>query len=954
MASILHQPYAATLVGQSKAFQPESLPHELKDFRDYHAGETVLVCGCGSSLSQVVAPERFITIGVNDVGRLFQPDYLVVLNPPHQFRGDRFRFVEESRARALFMQLDLGINHPHIVHIKLGTRGGVDFKNPNVLHYTRNSPYLALCLAVHMGAKRIGLIGVDFTDNHFFGATGRHPLSGEFPQIEREYKRLYESCRQMGVEVVNLSSQSRLTVFPKMSTEEFARASMLSAPEKAQAEGRKVFFVNYKFLSCGEVFKDGLSHAAEDLKVNYAMVYWDDPQLPAKVKEFSPELLFVVHGRKFSRRWGTTFKDYNTAVWLLDEPYEVDDTARFSNLFNTVFTNDPSTLHRHRNAHYLPVCYDPHHHSYKPGDERKYATGFVGGYNHQREELLDSLAGRGLLSYVVGGPWRKPSVNAVCMSGNIPATETAMLYKETRIVLNVFRAVHHFNRDRIPATALNPRIYEALQCGALVVSQNRPELSEICPTLPVFETADELASTVESLLEDPVKFEHLRRSCIRQLASHTYARRLSTVLNITLEQEEKSIPRSLVSFAANAPGASAKLLSQPLPESLAYMWEHYGHVTSALPDGTIVMSKPMDAGPGTEEGLISKQSGANIALSFELFLERDASFIAKIHQTSATDQFSNSYHIVSHASQAYLARHDHVLRSFALQAMTWLPVRFVYHDRIIAVEVNGEIITRVHDDHLPDGYCFIGLKGGTVRLRNIKVEDSKPEDIRNVAVPPYQILRQSKAQSLPLLSIITTVYDRVKCLEHCLRSVNTLHFQDYEQIVVADCPPAPVLDELMAVVEENDHGKLLFAKLERRFNDWGISPATVGLNLARGKYICFLSDDNGYMPDHLEPLIEVLEKDRNIGFAYSSCLYDGRLTLNYSPPRFGRIDLGQPLFRKELFDLYLDGVLPFTEAAWDWRMIQTIMRGGVRWRHINRPTFIFRLEKYPHLIPAKA
>ena len=53
----------------------------------------MLVCGCGSSLSTVVAPERFPTIGVNDVGRLFQPDYLVVVNPRNQFSGDRFDYV---------------------------------------------------------------------------------------------------------------------------------------------------------------------------------------------------------------------------------------------------------------------------------------------------------------------------------------------------------------------------------------------------------------------------------------------------------------------------------------------------------------------------------------------------------------------------------------------------------------------------------------------------------------------------------------------------------------------------------------------------------------------------------------------------------------------------------------------------------------------------------------------
>jgi hypothetical protein len=63
----------------------------LASFSNVHAGGTILVCGCGQSLNQLERPEEFITIGVNDVGRKFQPDYLVVVNPPHQFTGDRFR-----------------------------------------------------------------------------------------------------------------------------------------------------------------------------------------------------------------------------------------------------------------------------------------------------------------------------------------------------------------------------------------------------------------------------------------------------------------------------------------------------------------------------------------------------------------------------------------------------------------------------------------------------------------------------------------------------------------------------------------------------------------------------------------------------------------------------------------------------------------------------------------------
>ena len=194
----------------------------LPAFRDRHRGERIIVCGCGQSLNDLPLPAGCVTIGVNDVGRRFDPTYLVVVNPPGQFSRDRFSFVRNSRAEFLFTQRDdLGPVRSPLARLRLGRFGGVDFDDPGVLHYTQNSPYVALCLAAHMGAAEIGLIGVDFTENHFFGPTGVHPLAPQLAAIDRQYAALGRALQARRVRVVNLGKSSRLTAFPMARPQDF-------------------------------------------------------------------------------------------------------------------------------------------------------------------------------------------------------------------------------------------------------------------------------------------------------------------------------------------------------------------------------------------------------------------------------------------------------------------------------------------------------------------------------------------------------------------------------------------------------------------------------------------------------------------------------------------------------------------------------------------------------------
>jgi spore maturation protein CgeB len=700
----------------------------LSQFRDRHRDQSIIVCGCGESLNELPQPERFITIGVNDVGRRFTPNYLVVVNPRNQFTGDRFRHVESSQAEYIFTQLNLGLSRQNIVKFQLGTYGGTDLSNPRVLHHTQNSPYVALCLAVLMGAKRIGIIGVDFTDHHFFAPTGKHSLSPHLSTIDAQYKRLYEAIKNRGVEVYNLSSKSRLTAFPKSTLEEFTAGTETHVTNTPAVQPRpRVFVVDYDFLTCGQVFGTGLRRAAEQLGITHEGALWDDPQLANKIDRFQPHLIFVVHGRRFAQKWKTRFNRYKTAVWLVDEPYEVDDTVRWSRLFGTVFVNDPNTLTLHANAHYLPVCFDSRVHC-DEGLPRPYKVGFIGGSNNTREQHLNEIAESGLLSYVVGGPWRSPLLQQLSLGRKFSPEQVTKLYKQTQVIVNVFREVHHFNHNRVPAHSLNPRIYEALACGALVVSEKRPELDEMLPDLPTFGDPAEMSSTLKELLANDTLYTAALAKSRARLAGHSYADRLAIALRISLgiepeRQLEEDKRMSTTAQVTTSSTTTRRGLREDAPVTQLAGWLNVRDGVRMMSDGTVLLSTLYSDEPGSETGLASERAYEAVELSFDLLLDADTWFIAKLLQADQLDQMTNSYHLVANPRTSYLAKHHHVLGHQSIARGRWQRISFRRHGEVVEVAVDGMVTTRVSDEQLRSGYCFIGVKGGSARLRNIQVTD---------------------------------------------------------------------------------------------------------------------------------------------------------------------------------------------------------------------------------------
>lgn len=202
-----------------------TLIKRLSEFRAIHPNGKIVVCGCGVSLLDFkVHHSQWITIGVNDVPALFEPTYLLVTDHPHRFQGKRKDLINKSNSKYLFTCAK-GWRHPRMVHFDLGTTDVKYLDDPNKIDHFVNSPYVAVGLAYKMGATKIGLVGVDFINGHFYNTKdGAHPVvqSNSLTRVNIAYGKLKDALKKKGVELYNLSAVSRLEL-PKITIEEFSK-----------------------------------------------------------------------------------------------------------------------------------------------------------------------------------------------------------------------------------------------------------------------------------------------------------------------------------------------------------------------------------------------------------------------------------------------------------------------------------------------------------------------------------------------------------------------------------------------------------------------------------------------------------------------------------------------------------------------------------------------------------
>ena len=103
------------------------------------------------------------------------------------------------------------------------------------------------------------------------------------------------------------------------------------------------------------------------------------------------------------------------------------------------------------------------------------------------------------------------------------------------------------------------------------------------------------------------------------------------------------------------------------------------------------------------------------------------------------------------------------------------------------------------------------------------------------------------------VSVIMPTYNRLHTIRESIESILAQSFRDFEIVIVNDGGT----DKLKDIIDEFKSPHIRYLEISHR----GLAGAlNAGLQFARGKYICYLDDDDVYYPHHLQTLWETVTR----------------------------------------------------------------------------------------------
>ena len=291
-------------------------------------------------------------------------------------------------------------------------------------------------------------------------------------------------------------------------------------------------------------------------------VYHLAPQYLSKkiLCELKPDLILVIHGTFTPPsliRYASAHR-IKTVLWLVEDPYEIDDHHRIIGAYDYVFTNEKQAVAKYhpgrtRAISYLPWCCNPYiHKDFAVPREYHSDLCFVGMGFPNRVRIINAIAPAIKdLDVKLIGDWETwgglhPALKDRVLPVKDDFLEVIKYYNGAKINLNIHRDPNDppsGNRKKVGATSPNDRVFALAGCGAFqLVDDTRPDLDDcfqVGEEIITFASPEDLAGKIHEYLDN----DELRKSigaaaAKRARREHTYKHRLAYILLATVAQKE--------------------------------------------------------------------------------------------------------------------------------------------------------------------------------------------------------------------------------------------------------------------------------------------------------------------------------------------------------------------------------------------------------------------------------
>jgi len=165
----------------------------------------------------------------------------------------------------------------------------------------------------------------------------------------------------------------------------------------------------------------------------------------------------------------------------------------------------------------------------------------------------------------------------------------------------------------------------------------------------------------------------------------------------------------------------------------------------------------------------------------------------------------------------------------------------------------------------------------------------------------------------PLVSVTVATFDRPGLLfERAVSSVRSQSYSNWELVIVGDGCARETADEIVRRIDALGDARIRFENLPfhvsgpigptHRWMVGGTNASNRAIELARGEWVAPLDDDDEFLPDHIETLLEVARRTRAelVYGAIEQHTGNGSTVLYASPPTCGQFGFQAAMFLRGL------------------------------------------------------